>query len=146
MTPTAQEPGHGEPIPPPARVVVQFESTTGADRACRVEAPARVVRMWSVLYATDKELHQASLPPQALARIERLLATVRAELERSLSPALARELRHLIGRGRAHQGPDELRVECTGLLGWTSDLVVAMLDQLAAAGSGRRGYKPEFRT
>jgi len=115
----------------PARravIVVGRSARTGANY--RVEAPDRVLRMFAMLTATRGELDLAAVPPGGRARIHRLLETARAELKRSVSPALARELTDLVPLA-ADPGPAELRVEYAGLLGWTSGLVVAMLDQLA---------------
>jgi len=114
-------------------VVVLLGGPAGARRACRVEAPSRVLRLWFLLNATDRELHQATLPPEAAPRLAHLLDTVRADLEKSVSPALADELRQLTGWPTGARGLDELRVECVSLLGWTGGLVLAMLGQLEAA-------------
>jgi hypothetical protein len=89
--------------------------------------------MWFLLNAADQELHQVTLPPEAAPRLQHLLDTVRADLERSVSPALADELRQLTSWPAGARGLDELRVECVSLLGWTGGLVLAMLGQLEAA-------------
>ncbi len=120
-------------ILPSTPVVVLLGRPTRARRACRVEAPDRVLRMWSLLNAADEELHQVTLPPEAAPRLRHLLEAVRADLERSVSPALADELRQFTNWPAAPQGVDELRVECVSLLGWTAGLVLAMLGQLEAA-------------
>lgn len=63
----------------------------------KVDARDRVLRALAMLRACDEELHQvAGLPPGATARLERQPQAVRAELQRSLSPALADELWHLV--------------------------------------------------
>lgn len=124
--------GH-DPLLPQAPVVVLLGGPAGARGAYRVEAPGRVLRMWSVLNAADDELRQVTLPPEALPRLRRLVDTVRAELERSVSPALAAELRHLTACGEVPCGRDELRVTYVALLGWTSGLVLEMLGQLEIA-------------
>jgi len=116
-----------------APVVVLLDRPAGGRRACRVEAPARVLRMWYLLNAADQELHQVTLPPEAAPRLQRLLETVRGDLERSVSPALADELRQLTSRPAGPRGLDELRVECVSLRGWTGGLVLAMLAQIEAA-------------
>ena len=116
-----------------ARVVVLLGGPAGARAGYRVEELGRVLRMWSLLNAAGEELHQVRLPPEALPRLQRLLETVQAELERSVSPALAEELHHLTACPAGPRGRDELRVECVSLLGWTSGLVLAMLGQLEAA-------------
>jgi len=86
-----------------------------------------------LLNAAGQERHQVALPPQAAPQLQHLLEAVRADLERSVSPALAGELRHLTHWPAGPRGLDELRVESVTLLGWTSGLVLAMLGQLEAA-------------
>jgi hypothetical protein len=130
--PVSGQPGLGPSCQAP-RVVVLLGGPAGAHRACRVEAPARVLRMWSLLNAAGRELHQVALPPEAAPRLQHLLETVRADLERSVSPALACELRQLTNWPAGPRGLDELRVECVSLLGWTGGLVLAMLGQFEAA-------------
>ena len=66
-------------------------------------------------------------------RLQRLLDVVRAELDRSVSPALADELHRLVFPGDEEPSAAQLRMEYASLLGWASGLVVAMLDQLAEA-------------
>jgi hypothetical protein len=110
-------------------IVVGRSAETGA--IYRVEAPDRVLRMFAMLTAVRDELDLGTVPPEGQARIHGLLAIVRSELERSVSPALAGELRDLVRLGDAVPGTAELRVEYASLLGWTSGLVVAMFDQLA---------------
>jgi len=73
------------------------------------------------------------LPAGAEARLGRQLETVTAELERSVSPMLASELRRLVGHDTVSPTLAELRVGYAGVLGWTGGLVIAMLDQLATA-------------
>ncbi len=116
-----------------ARVVVLLGGPAEARAAYRVEAPDRVLRMWSLLNAADDELHQVTLPPESLPRLQQLLEAVREELERSVSPALAEELHHLTGWPAGPRGRDELRVEWVSLLGWAGGLVLTMLGQLEAA-------------
>jgi hypothetical protein len=69
-----------------------------------------------------------------VARLQRQLDALTAELERSLSPALAAELHRLVGR---EAGPeltaDELRVEYASLLSWTIGLVIGILTELEVA-------------
>ena len=133
MPATSQQPAGTGIVLPSTPVVVLLGGPAGARRACRVEAPARLLRLWFVLNAADHELHQVKLPPQAAPRLQQLLETVRAEVERSVSPALAGELRHLTNWPAGPHGLDELRVESVSLLAWTGELVLAMLAQLEAA-------------
>jgi hypothetical protein len=80
--------------------------------ACRVEAPDRVLRMWTLLNTADDELHRVKLPPGAATRLERELCAVTTEVEQSVSPVLADELHHLIGqRQNVSSTLAELRVD-----------------------------------
>jgi hypothetical protein len=131
MPATRQQPDRAGSIPASSPVVVLLDRAAGNRRACRVEAPGRLLRMWFLLNAAGQERHQVALPPQAAPRLQHLLEAVRADLERSVSPALAGELRHLTRWPAGPRGLDEL--ESVTLLGWTSGLVLAMLGQLEAA-------------
>jgi hypothetical protein len=105
-----------------------------ASRICRVDAPGRVLRIWGLLNRAGGELHKGSLPPAAAPRLQRQLDALTGELERSVSPALAGELRRLIRHNQAAAPTaDELRVEYTSLLGWTGALVIEMLSQIEVA-------------
>jgi hypothetical protein len=126
---TAQQPAGDHAAAP--RLAIALGSRGGSRSADRVEAPDRVLRMWSLLNTTDEELHQVTLPAGAQARLGRQLETITAELERSVSPVLAGELRRLAGQGgTVPLTLAELRVRHAGLLGWASGLVIAMLEQL----------------
>jgi len=114
------------------RLAIVLGRRDGSRCADRVEAPDRVLRMWSLLNNAEEELHQVRLPTGAQVRLGRQLETVTAELERSVSPMLAGELRRLVGHGETVPLTlSELRVDYAGVLGWTGGLVIAMLDQLA---------------
>ncbi len=118
------------------RLAVVLDVAPDASRVCRVDAPDRVMRIWGLLSDAHDELRQVSLPPGAAARLQRQLDAVTAELERSVSPALAGELRQLT-RHRPAVAPtaDELRVEYASLVAWTGGLVIGMLSELEAASS-----------
>ena len=97
----------------PPRLAVIMGRPADASRVCRVDAPDRVLRIWAMLASADGELHQASLRPGEVARLQRQLDALTAELERSLSPALAAELHRLVGREavrRTHGGRAARRV------------------------------------
>jgi hypothetical protein len=116
------------------RLAVVLGRSADASRVCRVEAPGRVLRIWALLNDADKELHQVSLPPTAAPRLQQQLDALTGELQQSVSPALASELRHLIREGQAAvPTADELRVEYASLLGWTGALVIEMLSQIEMA-------------
>jgi hypothetical protein len=142
----AQEMGGTEPASPgrrpdaevvtPPRLAVIMDRPADASRVCRVDAPDRVLRIWAMLASASVELHQASLRPEAVARLQRQLDALVAELDRSLSPALAGELHHLVGRTAATElTADELRVEYATLLSWTIGLVIGILTELEQAGA-----------
>ena len=132
MTMVNEQAGNRVASTPPLAIALE-RSGTGHD-ACRVQAPARVLRMWAVLTATDHELHQPpALSAAALPRLRRSLQLVRTELARSVSAPLAAELSDLLPSPPAAPSMDELRVECAGLLGWTVGLVLEILEQFQAA-------------
>jgi hypothetical protein len=78
------------------RLAVVLSGPTDASRICRVNAPDRVLRIWALLTLADAELRRVRLQPGAAERLRRQLDAVTTELERSVSPALAGELHHLI--------------------------------------------------
>lgn len=121
--------GRSAPAP---RLAVVLDGPPDSGRVCRVEAPDRVLRIWALLNDADNELRQVSLPHMAAARLQRQLEVVIAELERSVSDALADELRHLLPWKQGAPTVDELRVEYASLLGWTAGLVSGMLEQIDA--------------
>ena len=122
-----------EVVTPPHLAVIMGRPAD-ASRVCRVDAPDRVLRIWAMLASADGELHQASLRPGEVAQLQRQLNALTAELERSLSPALAAELHHLVGRESGVElTADELRVEYAILLSWTIGLVIGILTELEVA-------------
>ena len=143
-----------EAVSAPCLAVVIGRSAD-ASRICRVDAPDRVLRIWAMLSSANEELRQsingelrqASLRPEARARLQRQLGAFTAELERSLSPALAGELHRIIDRDKDTElTADELRVEYATLLAWTIGLVIEILTQLEAAGAriARPGPQPQL--
>jgi proteasome activator-like protein len=124
----------------PSRPVVVLGGPAGSPCACRVEEPDRLLRVWGMLSAGSEELHKVTLPPRAVARLQEQLKTATAELEQSVSPALAGELDDLTRHnGTVPATLSELRVEYASLLGWTSGLVIAMLGQLQQSNAGVTG-------
>lgn len=130
-----------EPCGQAPRLAVVLAGAAGTPQACRVEAPDRVLRIWALLSATHDELRQGTPLPRASRRMQLQLEAVTAELERSVSPALASELRRLICRDETILTGGELRIEYASLLGWSSGLVAEILSELdaaaALAGSGQ---------
>jgi proteasome activator-like protein len=124
----------------PTRPAVVLGSPTGAQGACRVEEPDRLLRVWGMLSAASEELHKVKLPPEAVARLQGQLKTAIAELGQSVSPALAGELDYLTRQNDTTPATtSELRIEYASLLGWLSGLVIAMLDQLQQGNVGGIG-------
>lgn len=124
----------GSEVVMPPRLAVIVGPAADASRVCRVDAPDRVLRIWALLSNAADELRQAGLRPEAIVRLRRQFDALAAELERSLSPALAGELRQFIGSGNsAGLSADELRIEYTTLLAWTASLVAQILTQLEVA-------------
>lgn len=137
-----------EAVSPPRLAVVMGRSAD-ASRICRVDAPDRVLRIWAMLSTADGELNQASLRPEMRARLQRQLGAITAELERSLSRALAGELHRIIDREHDTElTADELRVEYKALLAWTIGLVIGMLSQIEAASAtiARPAPRPQLVT
>lgn len=115
----------------PRRVIIVLDGPARSRRACRVEDPGRLLRVWALLSAASEELHQPGMPRAAVAMLHRKLQDDVSELQRSLSPELAGELGRLMSHDdTAPATADELRIEYATVLGWTGGLVVAMLDQL----------------
>jgi hypothetical protein len=130
----------------PLRLAVVMDRPADASR---VDAPDRVLRIWAMLRKADGELHQASLRPEMTARLQRQFDALTAELERSLSPALASELHHIIDRDEDTElTADELRVEYASLLAWIVGLVIEILTQIDAADAkiGMPGSRPQLVT
>jgi hypothetical protein len=133
MVSTSQRPARQDESGPAPRVVVALGRPDREGRKYKVESPDRVLRMLGLLTEAADELRLVSLPPQSLFRLRRLLKAASAEIERSVSPALADELHHLLGNGETEPDAAELRVELVALLGWVSGLAIGMLSQLENA-------------
>ena len=124
----------GQPDSTAPRLVVVLARDGGESRVCRVDAPDRVLRIWALLNNASGELRQVDLPAGAAERLERQLGAFTAELERSVSPALGRELHELFPPREAGAATArELRIEYAGLLGWAGSLVIGILSQVQAA-------------
>ena len=124
----------GQPDSTAPRLVVVLARDGGESRVCRVDAPDRVLRIWALLYNASEELRQVDLPAGAAERLERQLGAFTAELERSVSPALGRELHELFPPLEASAATArEVRIEYAGLLGWAGSLVIGILSQVQAA-------------
>lgn len=123
------------------RLTVEVDTAGEARQAWRVAETDQVLRMRVLISAAESELRQVNLPPGASARLECQLDAITAELERSLSPALAGELRRLVGhaRGGSQATPRNLQVQYACLAGWIDGLIIGVLGQLEIAAAQARG-------
>jgi len=128
----AGQPAGSAPPRPAPRIVVEVGPATGTETAYRVESPDLLLRLWGLLNAAGEELRPQDLPPKSLARIQDLLTTVQADVERAVSPALAAELRHVLGARPPSTDAASVRIEYAALLGWLGGLVIEMFSQLEA--------------
>ena len=105
----------------------------GGDSACRIVAPGRLLRVWSLLQATHEEIGHVALPPQDMTRLQQQLQEIRRELEDAVSPSLAGELRQIAPPREEAPSAAGLRIECAVLTSWTSSLTMQMVNTLDAA-------------
>jgi len=111
--------------------VVVGESAGGA--ACRIEAPERLLRVWSLLQATHEQIDHGALPPEDLPRLQRQLQAIRRELADTVSPPLAAELQRIAPPWDEAPSAAGLRIECAALAIWAGSLTMDMLGILEAA-------------
>jgi len=110
--------------------------------ASRVENPARLLRVWSLLRATREQLDSVTLPPGGMPGLQRQLQSIRHELELALSPPLVAELRRILPSHDATPSAGALRVESAVLESWIDGLVVQMLAVfLAARDRSQQGHE-----
>jgi hypothetical protein len=128
----------------PARFVVIIGKPAGDGSACRVEAPDRLLRVWSLLQATYEQSDWAALPPESVPALQRQLQAIRRELEEAISPPLAAELRRILPPRDAAPSVGALRIECAVLLSWSGSLMMEILRSLAVA--SERRPRPERRS
>lgn len=102
--------------------------------ACRVEAPGRLLRVWSLLQATHEQIDRAGLPPDGIPGLQRQLRAIRRELEGTVSPPLAAELRRIAPPRDDTPSAAGLRIECAALTSWAGSVTMQMLSTLEAAG------------
>jgi len=101
--------------------------------ACRIEAPGRLLRVWSLLQATHEQIEHGALPSEGMPLLQRQLQAIRRELENTVSPPLAAELRRIAPPRDEAPSAASLRIECAVLTSWTSSLTMQMLSTLGAA-------------
>ncbi len=68
-----------------------------------------------------------------MPRLQRQLQGIRRELEDTVSPPLAAELRRILPSQDEAPSVGALRIECTVLLSWADSLTMQMLNTLEAA-------------
>jgi hypothetical protein len=130
----SMQPGDDKAVAPVQRFVVIVGEPADGGSAFRIEDPARLLRVWSLLRATLEQLEAAALPPEGMPGLQRQLQVIRRELERAVSPPLAAEFRRILPPPRdAAPSAGALRIECAALASWVASLVVRMLAVLVAA-------------
>jgi Protein of unknown function (DUF2587) len=130
---TTTRPGDDEAATPVRHLVVIVGEPADGGPAFRIEDPARLLRVWSLLQATLEQLDRTTLPPEGMPRLQRQLHTVRREFERAVSPPLAAEFRRILPPHDAAPSAVALRIECSMLASWVDSLVVQMLAVFMAA-------------
>jgi len=105
------------------RFIVIVGDAAHGDAALRIEDPALLLRLWSLLQATSDQLDSATLSPEVIRR----------ELERAVSRTLDAELRRVLPSHDAIPGAGALRIECAMLVSWVGSLVVRLLGAIATA-------------
>lgn len=128
----------------PTRLVVIIGKPAGDGSACRIEAPDRLLRVWSLLQATYEQSDWAALSPESVSALQRQLQAIRRELEKAVSPPLAAELRRILPPQDAAPSVGALRIEYAVLLSWSGSLMMEILRALAVA--SERRPRPERRS
>ena len=129
----AVQPRNDRAATPPRRFVVIVGESADGGSAFRIEEPDRLLRVWSLLQATGEQLDGAALPLEGIPGVQRQLEAIHSELERTVFPSLAAELRRILPTHDAIPSAGALRVECAVLLGWVGSLVLQTVAALAAA-------------
>ena len=130
---TSRQPADGEVAPPAPRFVVIVGDPGDDCSAFRIEDPARLLRVWSLLRATREQLDSAALPPGGMPGLQWQLRSIRRELERAVSPPLVSELRRILPSHDATPSAGALRIESAVLASWVGSLVLQMLGATIAA-------------
>ena len=118
---------------PARRFAVVVGTDADGSSACRIEAPGRLLRVQSLLHSIYEQIDRAGLPPEGMPRLQRQLRAIRRELEDTVSPPLAAELRRILPSRDEAPSAGALRIECTVLLSWADSLTMQMLSTLEAA-------------
>ncbi len=115
------------------RFAVIVGKGVGDGSACQIEAPGRLLRLRSLLNAAYEQIDRAALPPEGMPALQRQLQAIRRELEDTVSPPLAAELRRILPPQDGAPSAGALRIECAALLSWANSLAIQMLSELEAA-------------
>jgi len=126
-------PGDDEDASRLRRFTVIVGDAAHGGAALRIEDPALLLRLWSLLRATSEQLDSATLSPEGMPGVQRQLEAIRRELEQAVSPPLAAELRQILPWHDTVPSAGALRIECAVLVSWVGSLVVQMLSALAVA-------------
>jgi len=116
----------------PRFVVIVGDPADGGS-AFRIENPARLLRVWSLLRATREQLDSATLPPAGMPGLQRQLQSIRRELELAVSPPLVSEFRRILPSHDATPSAGALRIESAAMESWVGSLVVQMLGVFVGA-------------
>ena len=126
----------------PQFVVIVGDPAHGGS-AFRIENPALLLRVWSLLRATREQLDSATLPPGGSPGLQRQLRSIRRELELAVSPSLVAELRRILPSHDSTPSAGTLRIESAVLEGWVGSLVVQMLSVFVRDGTYGRSRVPD---
>jgi hypothetical protein len=126
-------PGDDEAARPARRFVVIVGEPADGRSTFRIEDPARLLRVWSLLQATLGQLEGATLPPEGMLGLQRQLQAIRREVERAVSAPLAGELRRILPPRNAASSAGALHIECAAQASWVASLVLQMLAVFVAA-------------
>ncbi len=126
-------PGADQAPAPVERFVVIVGEPGDAGSASRIEDPARLLRVWSLLQATLEQLEGTTLPPEGMPGLQRQLQAIRRELDRAVSAPLAAELRRILPPCDMAPSAGALHIECAALASWIASLVLQMLAVFVAA-------------
>jgi Protein of unknown function (DUF2587) len=130
---TGRPPADDEAATPVRRLVVIVGEPANGGSAFRIEDPARLLRVWSLLQATFEQVDSAALPPEGMPGLQRQLRVIRRELELAVSPPLAAELGRILPWHDPVPSAGALRIEYAALVSWVGSLVVNMLAAFVAA-------------
>jgi len=121
-----RQPGDDQGATAVRRFIVIVGESAGGGSASRIEDPARLLRVWSLLQATSEQLEGATLAPEEMPGLQRQLQAVRRELELSVSAPLAAELQRLLPSHDPAPSAGALRIEYAALMNWAGNLVMRM--------------------